>query len=81
MNFLARLRRWVSRDDGKYYQAGNRPISGLEAIGLLVFIGAIALWQLHVKTGISSKWALVVGAVGLLIATLGGIGRNNGPEA
>jgi hypothetical protein len=77
MSFLARLRQWIDRDDGKYYQVGNGPIIGLETIGLLVFVAAIALWQLHVKNGISSKWALIAGAVGLLAAIFGGSVRNN----
>jgi hypothetical protein len=81
MSFFARLRRWINRDDGRYYRVGNRPIGGTEAIGLLAFVAAIALWQLHVKTGISSIWPFMAGAIGLLLAILGSIGRSNGPEA
>jgi hypothetical protein len=35
MSFLARLRQWINRDDGKYHQVGNRPISGIDC-GLLL---------------------------------------------
>lgn len=75
MRNLAKLRRWINRDDGRVYQIGNMPISGLEATGLLIAIAAIPLWQLHVKGGISDLWAFGVGAVGLVLVTLTGARR------
>jgi hypothetical protein len=80
MKRLAKLRRWLNRDNGKLYRVGNRPVGILEAVGLIVVIAAIALWQVHVKAGISSVWALVAGAVGLALAILGNAGDNDGPE-
>lgn len=80
MSNLAKLRRWINRDDGRVYQAGNRPLSGLEATGLLIAVGAIPLWQLHVKSGISDLWAFGVGAVGLVLVTLAGARRKRDPK-
>lgn len=71
MSFFADFRKRINQDDGKYFQVGNRPLSGLEVIGLLLFVGAIALWQLHVKASLSIVWAFITGAIGLLLTILG----------
>jgi hypothetical protein len=81
MSFLAKLKQRINRDDGRYYQIGNRPLGALEVAGLLVFVGALVLWQLHDKTGISSIWALAAGVVGLLLIILGKVGKRGGPHA
>lgn len=65
------IRRRINRDDGKYFQVGNRLLSGLEIVGLLLFVGAIALWQLHVNMSLSIIWALIVGSIGLVLTILG----------
>jgi peptidoglycan/LPS O-acetylase OafA/YrhL len=80
MSFLSRLRRRINRDDGKLYQVGNRPLGAIVIVGLLVFVGAIALWQLHIKTGLSVVWPLAVGCVGLFLAIVGSAGNNHGPR-
>lgn len=71
MSFLVNFRKRINQDDGKYFRVGNRPLSGLEIIGLLLIVGAIALWQLHVKASLSIAWAFIVGGVGLLLTILG----------
>jgi len=80
MSFFAKLRRWANRDDGKFYQAGNRSLGAVETIGLLIAVGAIALWQLHVKAGISIIWAIAAGSIGLFLAIVGGAGKDRGPH-
>ncbi len=80
MKFFAMLRQWVNRDDGKFYQAGNRSLGMVESIGLLIAIGAIGLWQLHAKTGASIMWALAAGGNGLLLAIVGRAGKDRGPR-
>lgn len=80
MSFFAKLRQWVNRDDGRFYQAGNRSLGAVEIVGLLMFVGAIALWQLHVKAGVSIMWSLAAGSIGLLLAIVGGAGKNRGPH-
>lgn len=81
MKFRSKLRRWVNRDSGVHYRVGNRPASVLECVGLLVFIGALVLWQLHVKVGISSIWALIAAGVGLPMSILGLRSDSNRPDA
>ena len=80
MSRFAKLRQWINRDDGGLYQAGNRPLGAAETIGLLIFVSAIALWQLHVKAGISIIWSLAAGSIGLVLAIVGGAGKNRGPH-
>ena len=80
MSRFAKLRQRVNRDDGKLYQAGNRSLGAVETIGLLIFVSAIALWQLHVKTGLSIIWSLAAGSIGLVLAIVGGAGKNRGPH-
>jgi hypothetical protein len=80
MSFFAKLRQWVNRDDGRLYQAGNRSLGALEIVGLLIFIGALALWQLHVKAGVSILWPLASGIVGMLLAIVGAASNGCGPR-
>jgi len=71
MDTFTRLRQWVNRDDGRFYRVHNRSVGGPEAVGLLMFIAALILWQLHVKFGIGSIWAYASGVLGLLLAVKG----------
>lgn len=71
MGFLASFRRRINQDDGKYFQVGNRALNGIEVFGLLLFVGAIALWQLHVKASLNILWALSAGTIGLFLTILG----------
>ena len=80
MSFFAKLRQWVNRDDGKFYQAGNRSLGALESVGIIVAIGGIGLWQLHDKAGVSIMWAFAAGGIGLLFAIVGGAGKDRGPR-
>ncbi|HEY8585497.1 MAG TPA: hypothetical protein VIL60_02090 [Rhodanobacter sp.] len=80
MSRFAKLRQWVNRDDGKFYRAGNKSLGAVEAIGLLVAICAIGLWQLHVKVGVSSIWSFAAGGIGLLLAIAGAAGKDRGPH-
>jgi hypothetical protein len=79
MSFFAKFRQWVNRDDGKVYQAGNRSLGVVETVGLLIVVGAIVLWQLHVRAGVSVMWAGAAGGVGVLLAIVGA-GNNRGPH-
>ena len=81
MSLFAKLRQSVNRDDGKFYQAGNRSLGVVEAAGLLITVSAIGLWQLHVKAGVSVMWAIAAGIVGLLLTIMGGARKNRGPRA
>jgi hypothetical protein len=80
MSFFAKFRQWVNRDDGKFYQAGNRSLGAVETVGLLIVVGAIALWQLHVKAGLSIMWSVAASVIGLFLAVMGGSGNRRGPR-
>lgn len=80
MSFFAKLRQWVNRDDGRFYRANNRALGAIEIVGLLIFVGAIVLWQLHVKAGVSDMWAFTAAGIGLLLAIVGGSGNNRDPH-
>lgn len=80
MSRFGKFREWINRDDGRLYQAGNRSLGAVETIGLIIFVSAIALWQLHVKAGISIIWSLAAGSIGLALAIVGGAGKNRGPH-
>ena len=71
MGVLSKFRKWINRDDGRFYQIGNEPIGVLAAIGALACVGAIVLWQLHDQIGISSAWVIPTGIFGLIIFAFG----------
>jgi len=71
MGNFSKLRQWVNRDDGRYYQVGNRNLGALEAVGLLTSICSLVLWQVHAELGISSIRAYGAMAGGLLLASFG----------
>lgn len=80
MSYFAKLRRWVNRDDGKLYRAGNRSLGAIETVGLLIFVVVLALWQLHAKTGVSIMWSLAAGSIGLSLAIVGAAGSDRRPH-
>ena len=67
MRRLANCRRWINRDDGEYYQIGNRSIGILEASGHLLIILSIAFWQLDSKTGDGASLAIACIIAGPLL--------------
>jgi hypothetical protein len=74
---FTRLRQWVNRDDGRICRLHNRPLGALETVGLLMFMAALILWQLHVKAGIGSTWAYSSGVLGVVLATVGAVTNTN----
>ena len=67
---LKSLREQINRDDGSFFQVGNRPVSTFEAIGLLSMVIGLALWQFHEKAGVDIFWALGFGSGGGLMYML-----------
>jgi hypothetical protein len=67
MTRLTKLRAWINRDDGQMFQVGNRDLSAIETIGLLLLVSALIVKVLHDKAGFSATWigwvCLVVGVV------------------
>jgi hypothetical protein len=71
MGTLSKLRRWVNRDDGRFYQVGNGPIGILTAVGALALVSALVLWQLHSHAGVNGAWAIATGLAGLVFLFFG----------
>lgn len=76
MTFFAKLRQRANRDDGKLYRADNRHLGVVEAIGLLIAIGAVALLQRHDQTDLSLGWSVAVGFIGWVLAMIGYARKN-----
>jgi hypothetical protein len=70
LKMLKPLRERINRDDGCYFQVGNRQVGNLEAIGLLFLVLSFALWQFQEKAGLDILWALGFGSGGFLIYIL-----------
>lgn len=50
------FRRWVNRDDGKVYQAGNRVLHPVEIAGYILLPIAMLSYLLTTKAGIDVSW-------------------------
>ncbi len=68
------LRCRINRDDGKYYQIGNRNLGALEIAGYFFLVISIVVYLLHDKAGLTETWigwvALVFGFVFLLLGII-----------
>ena len=71
---LTKLRKWINRDDGKFFRIGNEPIRISAPIGVLVLVVALVLRQ--VQAEISGGWSVAAGVVGLALL-LHGLCPNN----
>jgi hypothetical protein len=81
MTKRAKLRRWINRDDGRIYQADNRDLGVLEALGLF-FVGTSALaWFLLPKMGLSSSWAGASALAGVVLLAAQGLRSHRSPGA
>lgn len=78
MNVFVKVRQWVNRDDGRFYRAGNRRVGFVEAVGLLLFIAGLLLWQVHTQLGASVIWSYASGVVGLVLVFVGNLGGRGG---
>ena len=71
MGSQSKLRGWINRDDGRFYQIGNESIGAWTVVGALSLVGALILWQLHTHVGVNGAWAIVAGLAGLVFLFLG----------
>lgn len=81
MGRLSKLRAWINRDDGKFYQAGNTAIDLWTIIGGLAFVASLILSQLHRHVDLHVGWAMGVGIVGLVTWCLGGVADDRRDDA
>ena len=71
MGNLSKLREWVNRDNGRFYQIGNESIGAWTVVGALSLVCALVLWQLHTHVGVNGAWAILAGLAGLVFLLLG----------
>jgi hypothetical protein len=71
MKNWSKLRRWINRDDGRFYQIGDVSIGIWTTVGILALVGALILWWLHIHIGVNGAWAVVTGLAGLVFLFLG----------
>lgn len=79
MTSKTRIRKWVNRDDGGFYQAGNRDLRWHEVVGNLLFVFALGLYLIPVIADMGVRnfavWPLLAA---LLILTRGAIAGDSG---
>jgi membrane protease YdiL (CAAX protease family) len=46
---MGKLRDWLNRDDGRYFQVENRNLNWYEIVGILLSIVVVFLWHLNNK--------------------------------
>ena len=73
---LTKLRKWINRDDGRFFRIGNEPIGVFAPVGLLVLVVALVLRQVRAQAGIAGGWSVALGVVGLALL-LHGLRHNN----
>ncbi len=68
---MGRFRKWINRDDGKYYRVGNRSLHLLEIIGMLLMVLGLLLLQIrHKQINAIPIWMLIhVFVAAALLAT------------
>ena len=67
---LESLREQANRDDGRYFQVGNRQVGTLEVMDLLSLVMGLALRHFHERAGLDISWAIGFGIGGSLIFAL-----------
>jgi hypothetical protein len=56
---MNKLRKWINRDDGKYYQVGNDDLNYLEILGGVLTICGLLLLVFMQKTDLDiPRWAV-----------------------
>ena len=66
------IRALINRDDGAFFQAGNRKLNRLEIIGYLILLVAFLSFVAYSKAGIGEQWfGWVLCLAGLIVAAIG----------
>lgn len=71
MGNTSKLRRWINRDDGRFFQVGNGPVGVWATLGALALVAGMVLWQLHTHLDIDGAFAIVATGVGLILLCMG----------
>ena len=51
---MNKIRKWINKDDGKYYQVGNFSLTWLEILGAFIAIAGLVIWTAADKINASS---------------------------
>jgi len=81
METLSKIRKWVNRDDGRLFRVGNERVSVCALIGVLILVGAVVLWQMHLAVGIAGAWVIAVGVIGAVLLVWGLVSGRSGNGA
>ncbi len=58
---MNKLRKWINRDDGKYYRVGNENLSFLQILGGILMICGFLLMACQQKASIEiPQWVILV---------------------
>ena len=52
MSYINKIRRFINKDDGKYYKIGNKNLNCVEIIGYFILIVGFLAYVLHDKAGV-----------------------------
>lgn len=72
---MGKIRDWINRDDGDYFQAGNSCLNWYEVVGTLLTVLALLLWHINEK-GIFAIHQLITAAIFVVGVLLSWIGTN-----
>ena len=53
---LKKIRVWLNKNDGAYFQIENQDFNLLQVIGFLLVIASFIVYLLHDKTDFSNTW-------------------------
>lgn len=67
----SQVRAWANRDDGRWHRGGNHSLRWYQAIGCVMFLGALLWWNLAAKSQVASGGRLpwVVFGIGVFLFT------------
>ncbi len=79
---MNKLREWINRDDGKFYQIGNENLNVIEIIGYFLLVLSLVLYGLHQKAGLEATWiGWVSFLVGVVMVFYGGLKKEGSNES
>ncbi len=66
-----KMREWINKNDGKYFQVDNQEFNKYQAVGFILLILAFTIYLFHEKAGFEEIWLgwllFFIGAISLII--------------
>ena len=72
MNFQTKLRAWINRDDGRYYQVGNTKLRWYEIAGYLSVVVAVGLYGIPQMALLGFKQFSIIFLIAGAVLLIGG---------